>query len=275
MRALALAAMLFLAGCTCYDTRSNLSYDPASVPWGVFDLYTPTCLGAKEPYPVIFYVHGGAWQMGDKSEGQQFADEFCPSGYAVVSINYPLSIATPPTGVWPAQINACEKALRWVRANAQTFHLDPDHIASMGVSAGGHLATMLGLRDDPQGPAGRVRFVVDLDGEQDMKLGDACMSDYTSIMTKVLGHGPPFTDAELTDISTVQRARPDVGVFICHGTKDPNVYFVNATELNAALLAAHADVEMRTVNDTCHGNCWKDPAVLPHLHSWLDARLKH
>ena len=75
-----------------------------------------------------------------------------------------------PDGTWPAQIEDVQKALRYVRANARRFGVDPARIASLGMSAGGHLATMVALRDDPAGPDGRVRVAVNLDGEHDMTM---------------------------------------------------------------------------------------------------------
>lgn len=276
MRSLA-AVIVFMvtAGCasTPYDVRKNLEYDSAAVaPFGTFDLYTPK--GKRGPYPTLFFIHGGAWMVGDKADAKVYAETFCPTGYAVVSVNYRLSSDGPwgKGSVWPAQLLDCQAALRYVREHAGIFGLDGGHIAAIGVSAGGHLATALCLRDEPGG--GRAAIGVDLDGEQNVALGDKCMFDYTNIMSHVLGHAPPFSAAELATISNVQRVRRDVSLFIVHGEFDSNVYVVNSDELSAGLHDAGADTMYYRPALECHGDCWLDPSVLPALRVWLDKRLK-
>src|SRR6185503_7193501 len=122
---------------------------------------------------------------------------------------------------WPAQIADVQKALKYIRANARQFRIDPTRVASLGMSAGGHLATMVALRDDPTSPDGRVNTAINLDGEHDMTMPhDQVMSDFESILTSVLGHAAPWSDAELRDISTVTFARPDVSLLTVHGAGD-------------------------------------------------------
>src|SRR5207244_967611 len=91
--------------------------------------------------PVVVWIHGGAWRGGNKTR--------CPAvfltgkGFAVVSVNYRLS----QHAVFPAQIEDCKAAIRWLRANAKQYQLDPDHIGVWGASAGGHLVALLGTTD--------------------------------------------------------------------------------------------------------------------------------
>ena len=100
------------------------------------DLYCPEKFSGA--LPVIIYIHGGGWRRGRK--------EKCPAvglvqdGYAVASIDYRLTSTAP----FPAQIEDCKAAVRWLRANASTYHLDPDRVGVWGHSAGGHLAALLG-----------------------------------------------------------------------------------------------------------------------------------
>ena len=274
-------ALALLPGCSNYDLKENLSYDQGSVPFGVFDVYTPTgCFlepTPKGPFPVIFALHGGAWLGGNKSDMEKIAKEFCPSGYAVVAPNYRLSSDGPwgKGSPWPAQIQDCEKALRFVRANAKIWSLNPDRVASIGVSAGGHLATMICLRDDPQGPIGRTTIAVDVSGEMDMtKPGDQVMASFDDIMTKVLGHPKPWADAELKDISPVFFARPDAALLVIHSDGDDNVYFANAGWITDAMKAAKGDVSFIHVAGNHHGDAWSQPEALGKLHDFLDTHLK-
>ena len=78
-----------MSGCTAapYDVQ-ELSYDPAIGFDGAFDFYEPRSDSGRTNRPAILVIHGGAWRGGDKAWGEQFADEFCPFGYVVFSINY-------------------------------------------------------------------------------------------------------------------------------------------------------------------------------------------
>ena len=100
------------------------------------DLYCPEKVSG--PAPVIVWIHGGAWRRGGKRKCPAVA--LVPDGYAVASIDYRLSSTAP----FPAQIEDCKAAVRWLRANAAKYNLDPDRIGVWGMSAGGHLAALLG-----------------------------------------------------------------------------------------------------------------------------------
>ena len=102
------------------------------------DIYLPKNYQEVEKLPVLVWVHGGSWQRGSKKDmpGKNYVE----LGYACVSINYRLS----QHAVFPAQIEDCKAAIRWLRANAKKYHLDPDRIGVWGASAGGHLVALLG-----------------------------------------------------------------------------------------------------------------------------------
>jgi acetyl esterase/lipase len=257
--------------------RADVPYDTTIGYQGTFDLYEPKGDGARTNRPAILAIHGGAWRGGDKAWGEQFAEELCPFGYVVIAINYRL--AGRPNGTWPAQIEDVRKALRHVRANASRLRIAPDRIASLGMSAGGHLATMVALRDDPAGPAGRVTTAVNLDGEHDMTMPPArVMADFDEILTTVMGHPAPWSAAELRDISTVTFARPDVAVLTVHGAGDDNVYVAQGERITAALRSAGAETELVRLDGDegdCHEDCWKVPRARRALHRFLDRRLAH
>lgn len=283
-RHLATAGLLLLlvsggSGCEsdAYDVTRNLSYDPAIGIYGTFDLYEPEADSIRSNRPAVLAIHGGAWRGGDKAWGQQIAEELCPFGYVVISINYRLS--SRPIGTWPAQIEDVQKALKHVRANARGFRMDPARIASLGLSAGGHLATMVALREDPEGPGGRVRTAVNLDGEHDMTMPPTqVMADFEGILASVMGHAAPWSDAELRDISTVTFARPDVALLTIHGAGDDNVYVTQGERITAALRSRGASAEfIRIEGDEgkCHEDCWRVDRARMALHRFLDRRLEH
>jgi acetyl esterase/lipase len=260
-----------------YEAERDLSYDPSIGYQGMFDFYQPRSDSGAAGRPAILAIHGGAWRGGDKAWGEQFAKELCPLGYVVFSINYRLS--SRPNGTWPAQIHDVQNALKHIRANARRFGIDPERIASLGVSAGGHLATMVALRDDPAGPDGRVRVAVNLDGEHDMTMPpEQVMDDFDGILTKVMGHPAPWSPAELRDISTVTFARPDVSVLTVHGAGDDNVYVMQGDRITAALRAKGAEAEFVRIEGregNCHTDCWKVPEARTAIHRFLARELSH
>ncbi|MEY4916567.1 MAG: hypothetical protein RL616_480 [Verrucomicrobiota bacterium] len=104
------------------------------------DIYSPKYSAGK--LPAVIWLHGGGWNMGDKN--------FCPIGFmaeknlAIVSVDYRLDTVA----IFPAQLDDCKGAIRWLRANADRFNLDAEHIGIFGASAGGHLGLLLATTAD-------------------------------------------------------------------------------------------------------------------------------
>ncbi|MES1021715.1 alpha/beta hydrolase [Gloeocapsa sp. BRSZ] len=96
--------------------------------------------------PVLVWIHGGAWREGDRRQGLKYLVSFAHQGFFCASIEYRLS----HEAIFPAQIEDCKCAIRFLRAHAQEFHIDPHHIGVWGVSAGGHLAALLGTTNHIQ-----------------------------------------------------------------------------------------------------------------------------
>ena len=284
-----LCLVFALAGCVSYDLKENQSYDPKNVPFGVFDAYYPKgpLFGLfpsdDKPKPVVIAIHGGAWQGGDKSGMHKVADDLCPLGYVVLSINYRLTSDGPwgSGAPWPAAIDDCQAAVRFFKANSLALHIDSERMASLGISAGGNLATMLALRPDPKTQAPAVRFACNLDGEHNMMLPpDQVMTDFDAIMTKAMGHPAPWSDAELKDISTVTFAAtavPKPKIFTVHGESDDNIFVRQAYELDKALKAAgieHTMLILHGKDGFCHGNCWASEPANSAMHKFLNTNLK-
>ena len=102
------------------------------------DLYRPSDYSG--PLPAVIFIHGGGWYKGDPSQYTAMAQHLADRGYVTLNIFYRLSGEAP----FPAAIEDCKAAVRWARANARTFRIDPDRIGSVGGSAGGHLSGLLG-----------------------------------------------------------------------------------------------------------------------------------
>lgn len=140
------------------------------------DLYFPKNTG-DDRRPLVVYVHGGAWIGGDKREGAGFEDipGLLSRGYVVAAVNYRLA----PMYKFPAQIEDVKCAIRYLRAKAAAYNIDPDRVGAWGGSAGGHLVALLGVTDKSAGfdagpyldQSSRVEAVVDYFGPANLTHG--------------------------------------------------------------------------------------------------------
>ena len=156
-------------GTGTFTTIEAIEYARVGADSLLLDLRIPDGPG---PHPVIVYLHSGAWISGDRTGGPAIRQ--AARGYAVASIEYRFA----PEYTWPAQIEDCKAAVRWLRANAARYNLDPERIGVFGTSAGGHLAAVLGTSGgvaslegmhlgNPQFSS-RVKAVVDFYGPTDL-----------------------------------------------------------------------------------------------------------
>lgn len=254
----------------------DLSYVPSGHERQRLDLYLPA--GADQA-PVIVYIHGGAWRMGDKSMGVPL--EYLGKGYAIASIGYRLS----QHALFPAQIEDCKAAVRWLRANARTYGLDPLRFAAWGPSAGGHLAALLGTTGDVREFevgvnlqfSSRVQAVVDYFGPTDLLQMDA-----HRLPGGMVHDGPDSPESQLVGgpiqqhPDRVARANPityvspdDPPFLIVHGDADPLVPHHQSVLLAAALEQAGVEVSFYTVKGGGHGQ-FTDPRVGELTADFLD-----
>ncbi|MCE9564575.1 MAG: alpha/beta hydrolase [Planctomycetes bacterium] len=125
------------------------------------------------PFPAVVVIHGGGWSAGDRGQGAFIAELQAQAGYVAATIDYRLA----PAHRFPAQIEDCKASVRWLRANAKKYKIDPERIGAIGFSAGGHLACLLGTTTKDDGFDGdggsaeqssAVRAVVSVAGPTDL-----------------------------------------------------------------------------------------------------------
>jgi acetyl esterase/lipase len=213
------------------------------------------------PMPAVLWIHGGGWSGGSHKSNR--AATLAAKGYFTASIEYRLS----GEAKWPAQIEDCKLGVRWLRANAKKYNVNPDRIGCWGSSAGGHLVACLGTMDDARfegsgghaGVSSRVQAVVDYCGPSDFTEGSAGIQGGTADKdsTAPLGlFGVPFREkpALWKDGSPalyVKRSNPPF--LIVHGDKDKTVPVAHGQKLAAALKKAGAPVELIIVKGGGHG----------------------
>lgn len=147
----------------------------------LLDLYQPATAGS-ELRPGLIFIHGGAWKSGNRSDYKYYTGLFAKRGYVVATISYRFSSEAK----FPAAVEDAKCAVRWMRANASQYHVDPNKIAVIGGSAGGYLALMVGYTSDiPEfegsggnaGVSSRVQAVVDLYGPVDLTAPEGKKAD--------------------------------------------------------------------------------------------------
>ena len=231
------------------------------------DLYVPE---VGENLPLLIFVHGGAWRGGDKTNYIRMA--YLRAGYACASLNYRLS----QHAIFPAQIQDVKTGVRWLRANAETYRLDPNRFAAWGSSAGGHLVALLGTASNvPEfevgenlGVSSGVQAVVDYFGPTDFLQMDAqrlpggLVHDAPDSPESQLVGGPIQAHrdrvAKANPITYVSEDAPPF--LIIHGDKDPLVPYQQSVLLKEALEKVGARVTFYRVEGGGHG-WFKDPEV--------------
>ena len=257
----------------------DLSYGPNER--NKLDLYLPK---SDQPLPLIVWVHGGGWEMGSKERTKASLD-LLEKGYAVASINYRLS----QQAVFPAQIEDCKSAIRWLRANAKEHNLDPDHFGAWGESAGGHLVALLGTTgdadfcspDDPKKCSSVVQAVCDWYGPTDFLHWGAITIDNPfarkpSAISRLFGGVVPEKIELAKQASPVLHASKGSAPFlIFHGDKDPLVPLQQSEELNEALKKAGAESSLHVVKNASHGGPgFMAPEVLREEEAFFGKYLK-
>jgi acetyl esterase/lipase len=151
--------------------QKNIEYGKGGDKALQLDLYSPK--DRTHPLPAILFIHGGGWTGGYRQMYHYYCAKFAEHGYVVATASYRLAGEAP----FPAAVEDVKCAVRWLRANAKKFGIDPNKIAVAGGSAGGHLAMMIGYSSDvPEldGKGGnpetssRVQAVIELYGPTDL-----------------------------------------------------------------------------------------------------------
>lgn len=242
----------------------NLSYWPGlNDPAHQLSIYTPKASAKK--FPLIIYIHGGGWYTRPKAP-PTWVSSFVNNGFAVAVVHYRLS----QEGIFPAQIEDLDTALRWLKVNADKFNIDSNRIGLWGTSAGGHLAALMGtawnsaaldLGPGDKSVSRQVQAVCDFCGPADLvALGSKMMPGQTwdtvspmAPLSLLLG-GPATNKAALAaEASPTTYASASAPPFlIVHGAVDPIVPTGQSEELANALKAAGTQVMFQTVPGAGH-----------------------
>jgi acetyl esterase/lipase len=286
MLAIGLSACVFgqTSPSSTFTVDRNLVFTATPEKNLTLNLYRPA--SSSEKVPVIVMIYGGAWMMRFPQSQTHKAEWLARNGYAAAVIDYRLSSEAR----FPAPLFDCKAAVRWIRANADKYNLDPAHIGAWGDSSGGHLAGLLGVtggitnlegNGGNPGESSRVQAVVDFFGP----------ADFVNIVSEksVLAHGKADSPEGLLiggaikdNIEKAEAASPvtyatnnPAPFLIVHGDKDQIVPWEQSELFYEALTHAGADVTFYTIAGADHEDPKFDsPMMRAAVKAFFDRHLK-
>lgn len=239
------------------------------------DVAFPNSTNGK-PLPVVVFIHGGGYKMGSKSMGLELIKLFAEGKYFAVSIDYRLSDVAP----FPAAIYDCKAAIRFLRANAKDWIIDPERIGVFGHSAGGHLSALLAVSNNdrafegnlaPKSESSAVKCVVDISGPVDF----LAFNEEARARTLAAWLG---ADKETYEMNA-EAASPltyidseDPPFLIIHGLDDKIVPIEHAIKLHTALV--ESGVEARYFSKENTGHMINDADTLTMISHYMDLYLR-
>ncbi|HEX4130905.1 MAG TPA: SMP-30/gluconolactonase/LRE family protein [Pirellulales bacterium] len=237
------------------------------------DIFVPNDRPA--PRPTLVIVHGGGWVKGDKVKFRTLALALAARGYVTAAIEYRLAGEAP----FPAAIQDCNAAVRFLRAKAQRFNVDPERIGAVGGSAGGHLVGLMAaapnvaeLQGDGgnTGQSSRIAAAVVMAGPMEIATGNVAESSRT---------GKAFANAFFGGSVDEKQELYELASPIAHFTKDTPPILFQTGELDNPQRDATAIEKLKSLGVWTeqkvypggkHG-CWNQPAYLPTMVDDIDA----
>jgi acetyl esterase/lipase len=268
-------------------------YDVKYVPDGdrsqVLDVFFPE-KRAEKPQPLLIWIHGGGWAGGSKTPSPYLRQ--LTRGYVLACVEYRFS----QKATFPAQIQDCQAAVRWLRANAKKYNIDPDRVGVIGESAGGHLVSLLGTSGGKHAfpPIGgnedqsdRVQAVCDFFGPADFwTVVQQAQADkdvkyvfkwnngdpYSKLIAAKLGQDKEKCDA-VSPVRYVSKENPPF--LILHGDRDALVPYAQSVELADLLAKNDVQVTLQRLPGAGHGGpAFRQPAVARLIDAFFDKHLK-
>jgi acetyl esterase/lipase len=233
------------------------------------------------PFPCVLFIHGGGFRAGKREGYDQQIVRMAERGYVAVTVSYRLAPKYP----FPAAIHDTKAAVRWLRANAKKYHIDPERIGVTGGSAGGHLAQFLAVTGDVkefegtggnQEQSSKVKCVVNVYGPSDFTKSYGKSVDAAEVLPLFLGGNLEAARAVHIKASPLYWVTPNAAPTLCiHGSEDKYVAHEQAVWLVDKLKAANVEAELLTLDGAGHGFKGKDAeAAEKALVAFFDKHLK-
>ncbi len=252
-------SMIFLTSAALADTQADIEYAKVGEVSLKLDLHRP----AVENPPLIVYVHGGAWRAGSKKDVP--IGKLMEQGYAIASVDYRLSTQA----VFPAQVHDIKAAIRFLRDNAQSLHVNASKIGILGSSAGGHLAALVGMSNGNKALEGKVGGHLDQSSDVQAIVSFYGASNLQTILSQSTDHGlsvripalklllgdTPDKKPELAKLASpvAHLDKNDPPLLLIHGDADPQMPPQQSQELAKAYQAQGLPVTLIFLPGSKHG----------------------
>lgn len=211
------------------------------------------------PFPAVVCIHGGGFRAGDRNGYNDMIRQLAQHGYVAVTVEYRLAPKFP----FPAAVYDVKASVRWLRANAKRYLIDPDRIGAMGGSAGANLAEMLGVTEGVkflEGTEGnpdqssRVQAVVSYFGPTDFTKSYGKSVDAAEVLPLYLGGNLEKARVRHLQSSPLYWVTPNAAPTLCiHGTKDNYVADEQARWFVDKMKASGAEAELLIMENAGHG----------------------
>ena len=238
---------------------------------------SPTSASHESPsksFPTLLMIHGGAWFSGNKVHVSQHARYAASQGFAVVAINYRLA----PRYKFPAQVEDCLDALAWISSQADKYGFDLDRVAVYGYSAGAHLATLVGMRQNASPPAHEIPSPIP-NIRAIVAGGSPCEFSWIPDDAKTLAYWLGDSRKAVPDV--YQAATPlgfvdkgDPPTFLFHGDSDRIVPRQSSEKMAERLKNAHVPYQLRIIKDATHIGAFLDEPSREKAILFLKRHLK-
>ena len=214
--------------------------------------------GVSGPLPAVLCIHGGGFRAGSREGYNKLCLTLAQRGFVAATISYRLA----PMHQFPAAVHDTKAAVRWLRANAAKYGIDPGRIGVTGGSAGGHLVQFLGVTagvkefegSDNPGFSSAVTCVVNLYGPSDFTKSYGKSVDAHVVLPMWLGGDVETARAKHIQSSPLNWVTPNAApTLIIHGTEDKYVAYEQAIWMRDRLTASGVDVELLTMEGAGHG----------------------
>lgn len=240
------------------DLRTGIAYGTGGGQPLLLDLATPK-VPAAQPRPAIVFIHGGGWSGSDRTNGHRIILLLASQGFVAASIDYRLSGVAP----FPAQLEDSKCAVRYLRAHAKEYGVDPQRIGAAGGSAGGHLAALVGLMPKSAGLEGSgggaseessVSAVCDLYGVSDLTalVSECKLTGGVQKLMRATPKEKPELYRQASPLAQVRAGAPPF--YLAHGDKDETVPLSQSQRLAEALQKVGTEATVRVIPGMGHGS---------------------
>ncbi|MGI9475049.1 MAG: alpha/beta fold hydrolase [Rubripirellula sp.] len=269
------AAILMIVPCLdgyaetpAFEVQEEIVYSTVDEKDLLLDAFVPTKEGA---HPAVLVVHGGAWRTGNRKQLRGYANALAERGFVCFAIDYRLA----PDHKFPAQIEDCRAAVKFIRDHAGDYKVDPARLGAIGYSAGGHLVSLLATTGEPPSEEnGNVDTRIQVCAAGGAPTDFRWFPDNGNWAEYWMGGNLESAKDNFHDASSAAFAdADDAPVFFFNGSADRIVPLMWTKKCYTALKSAGVKTELYTIEDASHMQAAADQEALEKAYAFLQTEL--